>query len=241
MANLFNAADLFGNVRPQDFNAPEWSQNVTSNDYGGGTSQLNSAQFATPQSAQATAQFLGGTVTQPSYYGTSPSVPELGISFSGTPTINGAQPHSLNAGLVNQTLDYARKGRYNADTGQYDKEDWNTVLNRLRADVAGAPGVGGNQGYMVGVHPASSVQKPVPTYNAYNDTNRPGQATPTPSASPMRPPAAAQAPAPAQTRPTTPTAPPPSGGGSAQPGAPPRTPGRPTAPPPTLGRRTARP
>ncbi len=136
MANLFGGTDLFGNQRttaaPEEFN-PQW-QDVSTGvvDVGGnvvGQVPLDRYHYATQDTANNVANILGGKVNQTSSVGPGANTtPQYGINF-------GDPNHSLNAGLAAKTLEYATKGRLNADTGQYEKEPMEAVLARLAADA----------------------------------------------------------------------------------------------------------
>lgn len=135
MANLFGSTDLFG--RQRDLNMDSFNpqyQNVSTGvtDVGGnvvGQTQLDPYHYASRQTADQVAQILGGTVDQTSSVGPGANpTPQYGINF-------GDPNHSLNAGLAAKTLEYATKGRLNADTGQYEKEPMEAVMARLAADA----------------------------------------------------------------------------------------------------------
>ena len=135
MANLFGGTDLFG--RQRDLNMDSFNpqyQNVSTGvtDVGGkvvGQTQLDPYHYASRPTADQVAQILGGTVDQTSSVGPGANpTPQYGINF-------GDPNHSLNAGLAAKTLEYATKGRLNADTGQYEKEPMEAVMARLAADA----------------------------------------------------------------------------------------------------------
>lgn len=133
MANLFGGPDLFGNRIPQDFN-PEW-QDPTSGvvDESGkvvGSTQLNPYDYASQGTANQMSSVLGLPVQTSMASGPGASAnPQYELATQ-TPG------HALNAGRAAQQMQYATKGRYNMDTGQYDKEDPNVVMARLKADIA---------------------------------------------------------------------------------------------------------
>ena len=135
MANLFGGTDLFGNNRTVNMDSfnPEY-QNVSTGvvDVGGnvvGQVPLDPYHYASQNTANQVAQILGGTVNQTSAVGPGANTtPQYGINF-------GDPNHSLNAGLAAKTLEYATKGRLNADTGQYEKEPMEAVMARLAADA----------------------------------------------------------------------------------------------------------
>lgn len=133
MANLFGGADLFGNRIPQDFN-PEW-QDPTSGvvDVTGkvvGNTQLNPYDYATQGTANQVGGILGLPVQAVTATGPGASANQQYELQTTTPG------HALGAGRAAQQMQYATKGRYNMDTGQYDKEDPATVMARLKADIA---------------------------------------------------------------------------------------------------------
>ena len=157
MANLFGGQDLFGNKanipansnptyqdawqnlfgnRPQQIPAnfnPKW-QDVWSGvvDVGGnvvGQVPLDKYHYADKATADQLAKIFGATVTSSQSVGPGANpTPQYALSF-------GDPDNALNAGLVAKTLEYATKGRYNADTGQYEKENLDAVMARIMADA----------------------------------------------------------------------------------------------------------
>ena len=158
MANLFGGQDLFGNKanipansnptwqdawqnlfgnRPQQIPAnfnPKWQDVWTGVvDVGGnvvGQVPLDRYHYADKATADQLAQILpGATVTSSQSVGPGANpTPQYALNF-------GDPNHNLNAGLVAKTLEYATKGRYNADTGQYEKENPDAVMARIMADA----------------------------------------------------------------------------------------------------------
>lgn len=177
MANLFGGADLFGNRIPQDFN-PEW-QDPTSGvvDVGGnvtGNVNLNPYDYASKGTADQMGGVLGlpGQTSMASGPGASTNVQyELA---TGTPG------HALNAGRVAQQMQYATKGRYNQDTGGYDKEDPAAIMARLKADIA-PPMLDSQRLPTSTISPSSAYQYPnyigknPMTVGGYNPVGGPGQ------------------------------------------------------------------
>lgn len=133
MANLFGGPDLFGNRIPQDFK-PEW-QDPSSGvvDVGGnvvGSTRLSPYDYSSQQTTNQMSSVLGLPVQTAMASGPGASAnPQYELATQ-TPG------HALNAGRAAQQMQYATKGRYNMDTGGYDKEDPATVMARLKADIA---------------------------------------------------------------------------------------------------------
>lgn len=135
MPNLFNRSDLFGNSAniPDNFN-PQY-QDVSTGivDVGGnvvGQVPLDRYQYADKATADQLARILpGATVTSSQSVGPGANTtPQYALNF-------GDPNHNLNAGLVAKTLEYATKGRYNSDTGKYEKENPEAVMARIMADA----------------------------------------------------------------------------------------------------------
>lgn len=135
MANLFGGADLFGNKRQQFEQFQPTYQDPTSGvvDVSGnvvGSTNLNKYDYASPESAEQLSQLFGMPLQTSMASGPGASANPQYELATGTPG------HALNAGRVGQQLSYATQGRYNADTGQYDKEPMEVVMARLAADAA---------------------------------------------------------------------------------------------------------
>jgi len=135
MANLFGGTDLFGNKRQQFEEFTPTYQDPTSGvvDVSGnvvGSTNLNKYDYASPESAQQLSQLFGMPLQTSMASGPGASANPQYELATGTPG------HALNAGRVGQQLSYATQGRYNADTGQYDKEPMEVVMARIAADVA---------------------------------------------------------------------------------------------------------
>lgn len=135
MANLFGGQDLFGNKAniPANFNPTYQDVQTGVTDVGGnvvGQVPLDRYHYADKATADQLAQILpGATVTSSQSVGPGANpTPQYALNF-------GDPNHNLNAGLVAKTLEYATKGRYNADTGQYEKENPDAVMARIMADA----------------------------------------------------------------------------------------------------------
>lgn len=135
MANLFGGQDLFGNKAniPSNFNPQYQDVNTGVVDVDGnvvGQVPLDRYHYADKTTADQLAQiFPGSTVTSSQSVGPGANTtPQYALNF-------GDPNHNLNAGLVAKTLEYATKGRYNADTGQYEKENPDAVMARIMADA----------------------------------------------------------------------------------------------------------
>ena len=162
MAGLFGGRDLFGNTVNRGENdqfsydfAPTYEnpQSGTVDQSGAfsGNVPLNPYLYATQDTANRTANTLGGTVGQTQVGGgpVGVNVPERNINFAGA-------HDPLNAGLDARQLGFATKGRYNADTGQYDKEPEAVVRARLLADLnhpSFSPPPGQPASPFIGQHP----------------------------------------------------------------------------------------
>lgn len=192
MANLFGGPDLFGNRIPQDFN-PEWQTpesgvvDVSGNVVG--STKLNPYDYASQSTANQMSGILGLPVQTSMASGPGASAnPQYELATQ-TPG------HALNAGRAAQQMQYATKGRYNMDTGQYDKEDPNVVMARLKADIAppllDSQKIPGNT-----ISPSSAYQYPnyigqhPAQVGGYNPVGGRGQAPmrTSPMTSPMTPP-----------------------------------------------------
>ena len=120
---IFGGQDLFGNKAniPANFNPTYQDVQTGITDVGGnvvGQVPLDRYHYADKATADQLAQILpGATVTSSQSVGPGANpTPQYALNF-------GDPNHNLNAGLVAKTLEYATKGRYNVDTGQYEKEN----------------------------------------------------------------------------------------------------------------------
>lgn len=135
MSNLFGGRDLFGNnIRvPNDFQ-PEWQSpesgvvDVSGNVVG--QTKLNPYDYATQNTAQQLSTSMGMPLQTAMASGPGASANPQYELATNTPG------HALNAGRVAQQMAYSTKGRFNQDTGQYDKEDPAVIMARLKADIA---------------------------------------------------------------------------------------------------------
>jgi len=148
--SLFNRADLFGNIsglKPSYYDPQSGVVDETGKVVG--QTQLNPLQYAGDDYAQQIAGTLGGKVART--YATGPGA--VGVPQN---QIDVGNPNNLlNAGLVGQQLQYATRGRYNADTGKYDVEPIESVMARIASDInqptLGNTGFVGAQPYELGM------------------------------------------------------------------------------------------